>query len=241
MKANLLLHLNSFCWEDLSLNRSEALENLSIAIQRCNDNNDMIYSNPLLYNIVLPWGDLYEIITFSREQILQRCPWLSYDNQKTLAKLFGRPTTALPSDSLQMLHQEFVLQNNSWLGLSPIDLPAYVSDEKSWKSMHSSFIHQNYTIIDKNGAYFKRFYVPKFMGSTNQVKRSILQGREHTDFERLDIPTFVENDITLHGEQIQMHFKNGTALNMNGVWKHGSYLIPARAKEKLIEWGFLVP
>ena len=83
--------------------------------------------------------------------------------------------------------------------------------------------------------YFHEFFIPILTIKAGSLKESIRRGREHRIFKRLDLPSVVENDITLHGEQIQMHFNDTgrSALNMNGEWKHGGFSIPIQAIENV--------
>jgi hypothetical protein len=72
--------------------------------------------------------------------------------------------------------------------------------------------------------------------SPNHIQTLIKRDQTESVFKRLDSPKIL-------GEQLHMHFKDDdeSALNIDGSWKHGNYNIPAAAKDKLREWGFIVP
>jgi len=243
MKANLLLHLESFTWADLSVDKSYLLDDLAIAIDSINKHGDKIFNEVGVYTTELPWGNLYQLITLDSETKLRLCPWLTKQHQITIGKIFSRSITAKSSRSLSDLNSEFPGGNNAWLGLSPVDLPTYVSNQLSWKNLHRNYIYVTYAAIAKDTAYFHQFYVPKLMTPAGTIKTRLKKKQEHPIFDRLDTPTTVENDTTLHGEQVQIHFtdKGKSALNMNGEWKHGKFDIPNEAKKRLTEWGFKLP
>ncbi|WP_316785268.1 hypothetical protein [Pedobacter frigiditerrae] len=242
MRANLLTHLDSFKWEDLTIDRREQLDSLILALTCATENGDKIYSTPGMTELKLKWGFLYEIISMDHISKLKVCPWLSRDHQRMLAKVINSSNTQNQSKSLTALCSEFASENNAWFGIDPIDLPRYVSDETTWQNMHSNNVDSFYSSIDKSTKYFKRFYIPRLTVNANGLSKAIERGHEHEIFKRLDVPTIVENKVTLHGEQIQMHFndKSKSAINLNGEWKHGGFAIPKDAVLKLIEWGFKV-
>jgi hypothetical protein len=43
------------------------------------------------------------------------------------------------------------------------------------------------------------------------------------------------------GEQPHIHFSDGSALNMDGTWKHGGRALTNEEKEFLREWGWNIP
>lgn len=243
MKANLLLHLDSVAWKDLGVDQSKELDDLALAIDCANEHGDRIFNNPNLHELVFQWGALYELIVLDEKIRREMCPWFDRQHQRILAKLLGRGATPSSSGSLTQLEQEFVGQNNGWLGLTPIDIPWYVSDEISWFNLHKEFILTKYDTIDHNTTYFHRFYEPILRVPPNSVNSLIHRKMINPIFRRLDIPTIVASSKSLHSEQVQMHFndKDKSALNIDGTWKHGSFIIPQEARTLLISWGFKVP
>jgi hypothetical protein len=241
MQANLLTHFDSFAWEDLSVDRSQAIEDLALALDKCSDHGDQLYGHPSFYLAVMSWGDLYQIITFDEETRNAFCPWLTPGHQLTLGKLLNRaPTVAA---DLAALRGQFPGGNNGWIGIAPVDIPYYVADEESWVKLHQTHVTEYYPAIDKKSAYFKRFYVPSLRTPVNQINQLIRRRQTDRMFRRIDSPFTIEDDITLHGEQTQMHFNdNGrSALNLNGEWKHGKFDLSTEVKSLLIQWGFIVP
>ncbi len=243
MNANLISDTSCFLWEDLSIDRSHLIEDLIIAQKFARDGGDIMYSSPELLNIALSWGHLYELTNRTFAEIYNICPWLNREYQVFLARLINGNPTPGNARSLNDLHAEFPQRNNSWYGLAPKDQPRYVHDEQSWKTLHQENIYEFYRGIDKESEYFKKHYKARLTISAGSLKKIIEKKQDHKIFERLDIPTVIENDQTLHGEQIQMHFNDQgkSALNLDGEWKHGGFDIPRKARLKLIEWGFKVP
>lgn len=240
-EANLLIHLESFDWPDLSIDRSDQLNNLSLAVDYINNNNDKIYSHPNGFTYKMPWGFFYDIFSFDGEFKNMFCPWLTHDFQKILLKLFNRTVTPQTSHNITDMDGEFANENNGMLGVCNLTVNKYVFDPSTWHALHSLYVKDNPTTRTKCFKYFKKFYKPELTVDANSIKTLIRRRLAHDCFERLDTPTYTEDDQTLHGERVQMHFKNGSALNINGEWKHGTFNIPKEAKEQLIEWGFLLP
>jgi hypothetical protein len=60
--------------------------------------------------------------------------------------------------------------------------------------------------------------------SPNQLNNEIKQGKAPKDVERVDVGK-------VKGEQTHAHFKDGSALNKDGTWKHGESTL-SRANQK---------
>ncbi|WP_408001807.1 NBR1-Ig-like domain-containing protein [Massilia sp. SM-13] len=63
--------------------------------------------------------------------------------------------------------------------------------------------------------------------SPNQLNKEIKQGKAPKDVERVDVGK-------VKGEQTHAHFKDGSALNKDGTWKHGESTL-SRATQKWLE------
>jgi hypothetical protein len=70
--------------------------------------------------------------------------------------------------------------------------------------------------------------------SPNQMDRAIQRGQAPRGFMRVDPPR-------VPGEQYNIHFDDGSALNMDGTWKHGGQVLTRAQAEWLAENGWVVP
>lgn len=70
--------------------------------------------------------------------------------------------------------------------------------------------------------------------SPNQMDRAIQRGQAPRGFKRVDPPR-------IPGEQYNIHFDDGSALNMDGTWKHGGRVLTRAQAEWLAENGWVVP
>jgi hypothetical protein len=231
-KANLLVHIESFAWSDLTISRTNELDGLALVIPEIKKKEDVIFSHPDTYLIKLPWGNLYEILTFDEVAKQKYCQWLSHDQQKTLIKLFSHSVTKRPSYNINHLDEEFKGAANGMLGIDITITQKYVYDISTLGALHA--------LYKKLGA---EILLPSLTISGNEINSFIERKQTHPIFRRLDQPKQIEEGKMLHGEQIQMHFndKDKSCLNIDGTWKHGSFDIPREAKDILKEWGFLLP
>jgi hypothetical protein len=247
--GNLLSDKESFIWEDSTIDRSEAISELNAALNEATDYEDLIFRVPDLDEINLTWGNFTEAVysSYDEETRRLRFPWLSEMHHQTLIGLmqfFHRPTP-LGATDLNSLSAEFADANNGLTGFNTAPTEErYVFDFHSWRDWHQKYVSK-FSRAERilKRTYFKKFFVPKLQVPPNYIKRLIQLGQAHPIFERLDTPTTVANDTTLHHEQVQMHFKDKKkcALNINGVWKHNQFEIPSDACDQLISWGFLLP
>jgi len=243
-KANLLVDINSFYWDDLSVDREQAMDDLILAFDCILEQEDIIWGHPQCYDFLLNWGYFHEILTLDDDERNNRIPWLREDHQRTLINIWSRKPTQELASNLEELDIEFANYNNGHFGCGRgLHGTRYVHDDNSWLKLHQDFVSSNPSLRATHYAYFKKFYIPQLTVSANQINDKIQKHQVHNIFRRLDIPTQVDNENTLHGEQIQMHFNDssGSALNIDGTWKHGRFEVPAEACDKLIEWGFLLP
>jgi hypothetical protein len=66
------------------------------------------------------------------------------------------------------------------------------------------------------------------------MNQQIQRGQAPTGIERIDVGK-VEN------EQLHVHFKDGSALNVDGTWKHGGTALTKAQAEWLAGHGWTVP
>lgn len=240
-QANLLIDLNSFSWNDLSINRSTEIDNLILAVDKIEDNDDTVFNHPESFNYKLDWGYFHELQIFDDELRGGFVPWLTHDHQTFLRKLFRRPISSTPSLTLTQLAEEFPGENNGLLRCGGSDEAQCVKCETTWYELHSLFVNGNLSIQDIDAVYFKQFYKPRLLVSANSIRERIRTGQEHPIFKRLDVPQS-EDGHMIHNQKIHIHFnENDSALNIDGTWKHPSCNIPKEAIETLKQWGFLLP
>ena len=70
--------------------------------------------------------------------------------------------------------------------------------------------------------------------SVNQMNRQILRGGAPRGINRVDVGK-------VRGEQDNVHFDDGTALNRDGTWKHGEGNLTNAQKEWLLRAGWQLP
>lgn len=243
-KANLLINIDSFRWEDQGTDRSTILDDLILAHELASEHGDHLYSHPECYTLHLTWGNFYEILFYTEDKVRQSAPWLRNDHQLFLINIWNRATTHNNASDLEELELEFPHQNNGLFGVFEGQIQEkYVNDQASWEKLHQNFVRNNPFFRKTHPAYFTEFFIPGLTLSANQINTMIQKEQVHGIFERLDTPTQLEEGSTLHREQIQMHFKDAqkSALNIDGTWKHGGFNIPADALNQLCEWGFRLP
>ncbi len=244
--ANLLINLESFAWNDLTIDRSSDMENLILAVDEAINHEDQIFGHPDCFNYKIEHCFFHDILYFDEEerQVFTN-NWLSNDYQKALIKLWRSPTPKLSKNILEMdLEPGFIGANNGMIGCSEeLLLDRYVSDILSWTNLHKNYVKSNISLHLNCPEYFKRFYIPSLTVSANQINYQIKQSVFHSLFDRIDIPKESSGEGKLHGEQIHIHFYDSklSALNIDGTWKHGGFILPVDVEEQLIEWGFLLP
>lgn len=244
MKANLLVHIESFHWDDLETDRSKEMDDLMEALGK--ENEDKIFSHPHCYLIEIKgWGEFHNLLTLDEEgRNVWTKGWFTHKHQETLINLWKRSASPKLSNNHTELNKEFVNSNNGLVGFNVAPpIPWQVYSKPSWVEFHRHFVKLHLDLRYSHPDYFKRYYVPALTESANQINTKIRKGQSHPFFLRLDDATHIENDKTLHGEKIQMHFndKGLSALNIDGSWKHGKCEIPSDAKQQLEDWGFLLP
>lgn len=242
--GNLLSDRDSFMWEDVTIDRGNAILELNEALVEARRFGDNIFISPDFYSIQLSWGDLIQTV-FARqyEEIRNLFPWLTQLQHTTLIGLFGflRVTTPNGAQTIEELDEEFKASNNGRAGIQTDVVPQrYVSSRTSWLEWHMIYVTNTPTIRFNQYSYFKLFYKPHLSVPPNQINQSIAADQTHPIFRRLDTPTFVDG-VPQHNEQIHMTFEDDTALNIDGTWKHPNCRIPVEARRQLLTWGFLLP
>ena len=142
--------------------------------------------------------------------------------------LFRSKTTAKQAETIAELDSEFSTDLNAYLGIDAnIERLVYDID--------------GYTHL-KEAA--KSIVIPPNWSSTRQ---DIINGKILPNvFKRLDSQIKTDsNGKPIHGQQIHIHFHNGSALNLDGSWKHepakADEIIPNEAQLFLRNWGFKLP
>ena len=243
-KANLLLLLESFRWDDLEFDRSDIMEDLILAFNCVVENDDRIFGHPNSYNFSLNWGFFHELLAFDEEELNVFTGWFTDTYQKTLINLWSRSTSDRPSSELSELDSEFPDYNNGLLGCHvENEVDRFVFNCKTWEKLHQDYVKRNLILRKSKIGYFRRLYIPALTISANQINESISKGLAHSIFRRVDLPNYLDEETTLHGEKVHMHFNDsaGSSLNIDGTWKHGGFDIPTDAYEPLEDWGFLLP
>jgi hypothetical protein len=70
--------------------------------------------------------------------------------------------------------------------------------------------------------------------SANQMNQEIRRGQAPPGVKRVDLPK-------VPGEQQHAHFSCGSALNIDGTWKHGSRELTNQIKDWLTKWNWTLP
>jgi hypothetical protein len=226
MNLNLLFDIDSLDWENMSINKSECLDNLQIVISEVQINKHLGHEQfkPLSFD------DLDFDTLFNSETLKSlNAEWFIPYAYSTFSQIYAFPLTSNLADSLGELKSEFPNDCNALLGCNA-DKNEVVYDLESYETVQIE--------CEK----------PKLKIPANQINQLINTQFKHL-FERLDTPTLTAEGV-LHGEQIQIHINDGTtknigALNIDGSWKHQpkgiGYRIPNESKKLLLSWGFKLP
>ncbi len=244
--ANLLVHLESFAWHDLTIDRAIDMDDLILAVDQAETWEDKIYGHPDAYNPQLGWGTIDDLLYCTEEECrLFTEGWFRNDHQKILIKLW-RNATPGQAKGLQEMEQEnaFKGQNNGLIGCRYDSRPPkMVYNEASLSNLHAAYTASNPALRKISPAYFYLHYQPVLSISAAGVNDKIDKKQVDSCFKRLDVPTLGPDGQVLHKEQVGMHFndKANSCLYIDGTWKHGGFIIPKSAKIALEAWGFLLP
>ena len=249
--ANLISFKQSFIWEDPTVfTDGEFISQLNEALVNARANGDSIFAIPGLKNIILSWGDFIDFIyyfAFEEEERRKKFPWMTEKQHTTLINIFRFFNSETPefATDLTSLEREYPKANNCYIGfeyaLKPIK---YICNKDSWFNFHRVYVtDMTYSERCTNFKYFIKFFQYGLTVKPNQIEHVIKKKRVNPLFKRLDTPKQVDDDSTLHHEIVQMHFndKSGSALNIDGTWKHGKFNLPNDVCETLSYWGFLLP
>ncbi len=240
--GNLLTYKSSFEWEDSITDRSTFIENLTNAITEARTFGDRVFRTPDLHNLELSWGNFFNAL-YNPEERQLRFPWLTDTLLNAITQILNvcQSTTPDNAANLNDLTGEFINENNGAIGFhyNPVPNP-FVHDLNSWNEFHKSYVTNNINVRRNNYEYFRRFYVPTLTMTVAQIQHAI--GAGHAPYiVGINAPVHIENDNTLHHEKIHIHFTDGSALNIDGTWKHGNSDIPNAACIVLEGWGFMLP
>jgi hypothetical protein len=73
-----------------------------------------------------------------------------------------------------------------------------------------------------------------FLPSANQMNQAIKRGQAPSGFKRVDLGK-------VKGEKMHVHFDDGSALNIDGTWKHGRSTLTTEQSKWLREHGWTPP
>jgi hypothetical protein len=94
-------------------------------------------------------------------------------------------------------------------------------------SVEAYSISNGYQILFAKGRGGRRF-------SVNQMDKEVQRGKAPPTIVRVDPPR-------APFEKPNVHFIDGSALNSDGTWKHGSRVLTNAEKDWLSSWGWTLP
>jgi len=140
-QSHLLVHLESFAWHDLTIDRTNDIEKYGQAVVAAMTHKDKIYLHPDFWTLELPWG------LFSTLLEEQKAPWLfpgsiAYQllcNNLLFSVVQVSPT---PARTLDELKKDFKGQNCGLIGCAMTISPKeeWVFDGISWTEFHLRFV-----------------------------------------------------------------------------------------------------
>jgi hypothetical protein len=242
-QSHLLVHLESFAWQDLAHDRTDDLERYGQAVVAARNHKDEIYLHPDFWALELPWGPFSTLLSE------QKAGWLFPGSkaQRLLLDFLMYSVVQVsprPARNIGELKGDFEGQNCGLIGCAMPLPPAeeWVFDEESWQQFHQNFVWHNPQLRTSAPTYFYQHYHPALRVPPAQI-RDWIGKQSNTWFDRLDTPVTDADGQFQHSGKIEMHFKDKakSCLNIDGTWKHGGFDIPKEAKEHLEEWGFVLP
>ncbi|MDX8341773.1 hypothetical protein SLH46_21420 [Draconibacterium sp. IB214405] len=134
------------------------------------------------------------------------------------------------------------IHHNSYIGLSQEGISPFVCCSRTWSDFHAEYV-RHFTRQQRldNKEYFKRFFKPELTLPINQIQNQIDRNLVTPIIRHIHSPAMDPAGQIIHVEQIHIHFTEGSALNIDGTWKHGQIEIPNAACNQLVDWGFLLP
>jgi hypothetical protein len=244
--GNLIFLKRSFEWFDHGVNRNEYIKQLNAAINLAREYGDNIFRTHDLFEINLPWGNLFEVLyqyNYDEEIKTTIFPWMSeidYNTLTNLIRLIGNPTPNKAID-LHSLRNEYPQTNCGNVGFFYTPKPhKYVFDEESWNKFHEDFVSTfSYAQRCEFYDYFSKFFQPYLRIELNQINILIQRNQTPSIIKRIDLPKIVGEKIHIHLEE-----NSNCALNIDGTWKHAprnQFNISMEARVLLSQWGFKLP
>ncbi len=148
-QTHLLTHLESFLWEDLSIDRTKIVENFAQAVVLART-ADTLYNHPDTWSKTLNWGYFYQI--FFPENLAHPPHWLrrgSIAHQFLENYFVFQPSNPNEMDWSQF-STEFADHNHGLIGCQMDISPAqgWLFDETTWWELHLTYLAQNPNFID---------------------------------------------------------------------------------------------
>jgi hypothetical protein len=88
--------------------------------------------------------------------------------------------------------------------------------------------------LGQNLAFIAKKGNPSSLPSPNQLNELIKKGKAPEGIVRVDTPK-------VPGEKLHVHFADGSALNIDGTWKHGEFELTGKQMEWLKQYGWKSP
>lgn len=243
----LLSLIESFKWENTSIDRSQYINELNEVILESKE-YDTLYKTKNFNNIELSWGNFVEFIFsygFDSEKRKSTFPWMTQTQHQTLIEIIKsfKNTLSIDTENLSDFKDYCKSNNCNHIGFKQSDeLTNYVSCINSYSAFHTKIV-SSFSRNERNQQkkYFLKFFNAELKTEPNKIRQLIRRNQCHNSITRLDTPSLDPYGNTLHNEQIQVHFNNDSALNIDGTWKHGTCDLNDEVCDTLIEWGFILP
>lgn len=245
--ANFLILSKSFDLSDKTIDNNLKIADLNDCIVESQTHKDVIFCNSNFYNADTLFGEFFlNYYNNSWENFKLIYPWINQTQYQALQNFpnFFRESPNNSNDLIQLNRNTGGNNDCAWIGFFIVIDEPLVHNKISYYEFHfnlASNFNRAQRIAYKD--YFNKFYKPTLKRSLNQINIDITQNNTHRLFERIDSPVRDPDGNILHGEKIQMHFRDSgsSALNIDGTWKHGGFDLPNQVCEILIEWGFILP
>jgi hypothetical protein len=151
MPVNFLVNADSFRWIVPTENRSNCIDDLTIALALIFNNGQRLWGHPDAHDLNLSWGNFHEVIVYNQDlaSIRASIPWIRHDHIKTLLRMWSSKCTPEQSRTLVELNSEFVGELNGLFGCqtNPIT-PGLVFDIVSWNEHKVTYFLANQIAIN---------------------------------------------------------------------------------------------
>ncbi|NRD18602.1 hypothetical protein HNV08_00975 [Winogradskyella eckloniae] len=243
----LLSLIETFKWEDTSLDRSDYIHKLNEVILESKE-YDELYKTKSFNEIQLSWGNFIEFVLYygyDSDTRKERFPWMSQTQHTTLIQIIisFKNTLSIETTELNDFKTICKSMNCNHIGFKQsAEITNYISCMDSYKEFHYNIVSGfNREERKANKKYFLKFFNAQLKVDPNQIRQIIHRNQCPRSIIRLDTPTLNSNGEKLHEELIQVHFKDKSALNIDGTWKHGNSNLSDEICNTLIDWGFMLP